>query len=116
MKPEDVGHHLTECHTPHISALLCERYVSLFSCNLRQAQELARNRIIAVTQSHMHLSDDELDKGYYEILESNLDGSSLLNCVRSSTVLCVGRQFAVLISICTARIMIRYLYVPLATS
>ena len=37
--------------------------------NLKLAQELARHRNIAVTQRYAHLSDDELDKGYWEIFE-----------------------------------------------
>lgn len=37
--------------------------------NLKLAQELARHRSIAVTQRYAHLSDDELDRGYYEIFE-----------------------------------------------
>lgn len=38
--------------------------------NLKLAQELARHRSIAVTQRYAHLSDDELDRGYYEIFET----------------------------------------------
>lgn len=37
--------------------------------NLKLAQELARHRNIAVTQRYAHLSDDELDKGYWAIFE-----------------------------------------------
>ena len=37
--------------------------------NLKMAQELARHRNIAVTQRYAHLSDDELDKGYWHIFE-----------------------------------------------
>jgi site-specific recombinase XerD len=37
--------------------------------NLKLAQELARHRNIQVTQRYAHLSDDELDRGYYEIFE-----------------------------------------------
>jgi integrase/recombinase XerC len=37
--------------------------------NLKLAQELARHRNIAVTQRYAHLSDDELDKGYWEIFD-----------------------------------------------
>lgn len=37
--------------------------------NLKMAQELARHRNIAVTQRYAHLSDDELDQGYYEVFE-----------------------------------------------
>ena len=38
--------------------------------NLKLAQELARHRSIAVTQRYAHLSDDELDRGYFEIFDS----------------------------------------------
>lgn len=37
--------------------------------NLKLAQELARHKNIAVTQRYAHLSDDELDQGYWEIFE-----------------------------------------------
>jgi site-specific recombinase XerD len=37
--------------------------------NLKLAQELARHRNIQVTQRYAHLSDDELDKGYYEVFD-----------------------------------------------
>ena len=39
------------------------------SGNLKLAQKLARHSDIQVTQRYAHLSDDELDKGYYEIFE-----------------------------------------------
>jgi len=39
------------------------------SGNLKLAQELARHRSISVTQRYAHLSDDELDRGYYAIFE-----------------------------------------------
>lgn len=38
--------------------------------NLKLAQELARHRNIQVTQRYAHLSDDELDRGYYEVFEN----------------------------------------------
>jgi len=38
--------------------------------NLKLAQKLARHSNIAITQRYAHLSDDELDKGYNEIFES----------------------------------------------
>jgi site-specific recombinase XerD len=41
------------------------------SGNLKLAQELARHSNIQVTQRYAHLSDDELDKGYYEIFEKD---------------------------------------------
>jgi len=37
--------------------------------NLKLAQNLARHQNIAVTQRYAHLSDDELDKGYWEVFE-----------------------------------------------
>lgn len=37
--------------------------------NLKLAQELARHRNIAVTQRYAHLSDNELDQGYFEIFK-----------------------------------------------
>ena len=37
--------------------------------NLKMAQELARHSNIAVTQRYAHLSDHELDRGYYEIFD-----------------------------------------------
>jgi integrase len=37
--------------------------------NLKMAQELARHRNIAVTQRYAHLSNDELDKAYWEVFE-----------------------------------------------
>jgi site-specific recombinase XerD len=39
--------------------------------NLKLAQELARHRNIAVTQRYAHLSDDELDQGYFEIFDAS---------------------------------------------
>jgi len=38
--------------------------------NLKLAQELARHKNIQVTQRYAHLADDELDRGYYEIFET----------------------------------------------
>jgi integrase len=37
--------------------------------NIKLAQRLARHKNIQVTQRYAHLSDDELDQGYYEIFE-----------------------------------------------
>lgn len=37
--------------------------------NLKLTQELARHKNIAVTTRYAHLSDDELDQGYFEIFE-----------------------------------------------
>jgi site-specific recombinase XerD len=41
--------------------------------NLKLAQELARHKSIAVTQRYAHLSDDELDRGYFEIFDADED-------------------------------------------
>lgn len=40
--------------------------------NLKLAQELARHKNIQVTQRYAHLSDDELDRGYYDIFEDGV--------------------------------------------
>ena len=37
--------------------------------NLKMAQELARHTNIAITQRYAHLSDNELDQGYWEIFD-----------------------------------------------
>ena len=37
--------------------------------NLKLAQELARHKNISVTQRYAHLSDDELDQGYWQVFE-----------------------------------------------
>lgn len=37
--------------------------------NLKLAQELARHKSIAVTQRYAHLSDEELDEGYFKIFD-----------------------------------------------
>jgi site-specific recombinase XerD len=39
--------------------------------NLKLAQELARHKNISVTQRYAHLTDDELDQGYYDIFEKS---------------------------------------------
>ena len=38
--------------------------------NLKLAQDLARHRNIAVTQRYAHLSNEELDQGYWDVFES----------------------------------------------
>lgn len=43
------------------------------SGNLKLAQELARHKNISVTQRYAHLSDSELDQGYWEIFEGSGD-------------------------------------------
>jgi integrase/recombinase XerC len=39
--------------------------------NLKTAQKLARHVNIQVTQNYTHLSDEELDKAYYDVFEKN---------------------------------------------
>ena len=55
--------------TPHSFRHYFVTVVLRSSGNLKLAQELARHKNIAVTQRYAHLSDDELDKGYWNIFE-----------------------------------------------
>lgn len=55
--------------TPHSFRHYFVTRVLRSSGNLKLAQELARHRNIAVTQRYAHLSNDELDKGYWEAIE-----------------------------------------------
>lgn len=55
--------------TPHSFRHYFVTTVLRASGNLKLAQELARHTNISVTQRYAHLSDDELDKGYYEIFD-----------------------------------------------
>lgn len=55
--------------TPHSFRHYFVTAVLRGSGNLKLAQELARHSNIQVTQRYAHLSDDELDRGYYEIFE-----------------------------------------------
>jgi integrase/recombinase XerC len=55
--------------TPHSFRHYFVTRILQASGNLKLAQELARHRNIAVTQRYAHLSDNELDQGYYEIFE-----------------------------------------------
>ncbi len=56
--------------TPHSFRHYFVTVVLRGSGNLKLAQELARHKNISVTQRYAHLSDDELDKGYYDIFET----------------------------------------------
>lgn len=60
--------------TPHSFRHYFVTIVLKGSGNLKLAQELARHRNIQVTQSYASLSDDELDRGYYDIFEKKIDG------------------------------------------
>lgn len=59
--------------TPHSFRHYFVTSVLRGSGNLRYAQELARHKNIQVTQRYTHLSNDELDKAYYEIFERRKD-------------------------------------------
>jgi site-specific recombinase XerD len=61
--------------TPHSFRHYFVTTVLRASGNLKLAQELARHTNISVTQRYAHLSDDELDKGYFEIFEKGADKS-----------------------------------------
>ena len=55
--------------TPHSFRHYFVTTVLRGSGNLKLAQALARHKNIQVTQRYAHLSDDELDRGYFEIFE-----------------------------------------------
>lgn len=55
--------------TPHSFRHYFVTTVLRASGNLKLAQELARHASVQVTQRYAHLSNDELDKGYYEVFE-----------------------------------------------
>lgn len=57
--------------TPHSFRHYFVTTVLRASGNLKLAQELARHSNIAVTQRYAHLSDNELDQGYWEIFEQD---------------------------------------------
>jgi len=55
--------------TPHSFRHYFVTRVLTTTGNLKLAQNLARHKNIAVTQRYAHLSNDELDKGYWEVFE-----------------------------------------------
>lgn len=55
--------------TPHSFRHYFVTRVLIATGNLKLAQNLARHQNIAVTQRYAHLSDDELDKGYWDVFE-----------------------------------------------
>jgi integrase/recombinase XerC len=57
--------------TPHSFRHYFVTRVLAASGNLKLAQELARHRNISVTQRYAHLSDGELDKGYWDAIEGS---------------------------------------------
>ena len=66
---EALGSEAVGTITPHSFRHYFVTVVLRASGNLKLAQELARHKNIAVTQRYAHLSDDELDKGYWDIFE-----------------------------------------------
>ena len=64
--------------TPHSFRHYFVTTILRASGNLKLAQELARHSNIQITQRYAHLSDDELDKGYYEIFEGKETGQLIL--------------------------------------
>jgi len=64
-----LGNEMVGKITPHSFRHYFVTSVLRGSGNLRYAQELARHKNIQVTQRYTHLSNDELDKAYYEIFE-----------------------------------------------
>jgi integrase/recombinase XerC len=67
---ESLGEAAVGSITPHSFRHYFVTTVLRASGNLKMAQELARHKNISVTQRYAHLSDDELDKGYWEIFNS----------------------------------------------
>ena len=55
--------------TPHSFRHFFVTTVLSASGNLKLAQELARHSNISVTQRYAHISDDELDRGYFNIFD-----------------------------------------------
>ncbi len=55
--------------TPHSFRHYFVTTVLRASGNLKLAQELARHASVQVTQRYAHLSNDELDKGYFDVFE-----------------------------------------------
>jgi integrase/recombinase XerC len=68
---ELLGESLVGKITPHSFRHYFVTRILQASGNLKLAQELARHRNIAVTQRYAHLSDDELDKGYWNAIQGD---------------------------------------------
>lgn len=66
---EALGKEVAGLITPHSFRHYFVTQVLMGSSNLKLAQALARHKNITVTQRYAHLSDDELDRGYFEIFE-----------------------------------------------
>ena len=72
---EAVGPDSVGLVTPHSLRHYFVTTVLRASGNLKLAQELARHQNIAVTQRYAHLSNDELDKGYFEVFDDRDPGN-----------------------------------------
>jgi len=68
---EALGKEAVGTITPHSFRHYFVTTVLASTGNLKLAQELARHKNIAVTQRYAHLSDDELDKGYWDVFEKD---------------------------------------------
>ncbi len=73
---EALGDEAVGTITPHSFRHYFVTVVLRGSGNLKLAQELARHKNISVTQRYAHLSDDELDKGYWNIFEEKNPGDN----------------------------------------
>ena len=66
---EFLGEEAVGTITPHSFRHFFVTKILISTGNLKLAQSLARHENIAVTQRYAHLSDDELDKGYWNVFE-----------------------------------------------
>jgi len=66
---EALGQDAVGSITPHSFRHYFVTRILQSSGNLKLAQELARHKNIAITQRYAHLSDRELDQGYFEVFE-----------------------------------------------
>jgi integrase len=66
---ESLGEGAVGTITPHSFRHYFVTTVLNATGNLKLAQELARHTNIAITQRYAHLSNDELDRGYFEVFE-----------------------------------------------
>lgn len=68
---ETLGEKAVGTITPHSFRHYFVTRVLKGSGNLKLAQELARHKNIQVTTRYAHLSDDELDRGYWKVFEGD---------------------------------------------
>lgn len=64
-----LGKEMVGSITPHTFRHYFVTSVLRGTGNLRYAQELARHKSISVTQRYTHLTNEELDKAYYDVFE-----------------------------------------------